>query len=414
MNKEHRKISIAEFTYDLPSDKIALYPLEQRDASNLLVYKDGNISRTIFRNLHQHINGPALMVFNNTRVVQARLLFQTETGALIEIFCLEPSGPMKEIQLAFEQKGRCSWFCLVGNAKKWKHGDLSMKVGNSGCLNATRGEASNDGYFIHFSWTGSETFAEILDLAGKTPLPPYIARQAQESDKERYQTIFAKHSGSVAAPTAGLHFTPQVMDSLGAKNIEKTYVTLHVGAGTFKPVSSKTIGDHYMHHEQVIVNKSTIEFLLEKQNNEIICVGTTSMRTIESLYWLGAKIINNYSFGSEGFLVEQWEPYENQFPFMPKPKDALEAILNYLNRHNTDTLYGETSLIILPGYSFKLVNTLITNFHQPKSTLLLLVAAFCGTDWKNIYQYALGNNFRFLSYGDSCLLKRSINKKDID
>jgi len=404
MSKDHRNISIADYTYELPDERIAMFPLEQRDASNLLVYDKGIISKGVFKDLSHHVNGPALMVFNNTRVVQARLLFQKDSGALIEVFCLEPAGEVHDIQLAFQQKNKCSWFCLVGNAKKWKQGTLTMKVGNT-TLQGTKGDSVKDGYIVHFTWQGNATFAEMLELAGKTPLPPYIGRKAQESDKERYQTIFARHSGSVAAPTAGLHFTPEVLNDLSSKNIEKTYVTLHVGAGTFKPVSTKTIGDHDMHHEQVIINRSTIEVLLKQLNNDIICVGTTSVRTIESLYWLGAKLINGYTFGSDGFIIEQWEPYENTFKTLPDVPEALEAILVFLNRNNTDTIHGETSLIILPGYTFKLVKTLITNFHQPQSTLLLLVAAFCGPGWKSIYDFALENEFRFLSYGDSCLLK---------
>jgi S-adenosylmethionine:tRNA ribosyltransferase-isomerase len=403
-------ISIEDYTYDLPAERIASYPLEKRDESALLYYHDGITQKRSFQDIARLLPEESLLVFNNTKVVQARLLFQKDTGAHIEIFCLEPAGEIKDIQLAFQEKKSSSWFCLVGNAKKWKQGSLSIKTINGLELKVTKGERLKDGYVIHFQWNNeSVSFAEILEDAGKTPLPPYISRNAEESDKERYQTIFARHSGSVAAPTAGLHFTDEVLKNLRKKNIETTHVTLHVGAGTFKPVSTQTMKDHEMHNEQIMISRHTIQLLKKHFGGDIISVGTTSLRTLESIYWLGVKLMQGYTFGDDGFSIRQWEPYENQENILPESVDAINTVLDYMDKVKMDTIHGETSLIILPGYKVKMANILITNFHQPRSTLLLLVAAFVGDDWKKIYNFALANDFRFLSYGDSCLLFKTKN-----
>ncbi len=411
MNVEHfTRISIDDYTYDLPAERIAFYPLEKRDESALLLYQNGKTEKKVFRDIDELLPHGSLLVFNDTRVVQARLLFQKDTGANIEIFCLEPAGEIKDVQLAFQEKKKSSWFCLVGNAKKWKHGSLSIKTINGLELKVTRGERLKDGYVVHFQWNNeSVSFAEILEDAGKTPLPPYISRNAEESDKERYQTIFARQSGSVAAPTAGLHFTDEVLKNLREKNIETTHVTLHVGAGTFKPVSTKTMKDHDMHNEQIMVSRHTIQLLKKHCDGDIISVGTTSLRTLESIYWLGVKLKQGYVFGDEGFTINQWEPYENMENELPGQEESIDLVLEYMDKLNVDIIHGETSLIILPGYDVKMANVLITNFHQPRSTLLLLVAAFVGNDWKKIYNFALSNDFRFLSYGDSCLLFKTKN-----
>jgi len=404
------RISIEDYTYDLPVERIASYPLEKRDESALLFYREGITEKKSFQDIAKLLPGESLVVFNNTKVVQARLLFHKDTGAHIEIFCLEPAGEIKDIQLAFQEKKNSSWFCLVGNAKKWKQGSLSIKTINGLELKVTKGERLKDGYVVHFQWNNeSVSFAEILEDAGKTPLPPYISRNAEESDKERYQTIFARHSGSVAAPTAGLHFTDKVLKDLRENNIETTHVTLHVGAGTFKPVSTQTMKDHDMHNEQIMISRHTMQLLKKHCEGEIISVGTTSLRTLESIYWLGVKLKQGYAFGDDGFSISQWEPYENPGNNLPDPETAVSNVLEYMDEAGLDIIHGETSLIILPGYDVKMASILVTNFHQPRSTLLLLVAAFVGDDWKKIYNFALSNDFRFLSYGDSCLLFKTKN-----
>ncbi len=432
----YKNISIENYTYELPPDKIACYPLTERDTSNLLVFNDGQIEKDTFCHIADYLPHDSLMVFNNTRVVQARLLFRKSTGACIEIFCLEPMGADRDIQQAFQQTHKSSWFCLVGNAKKWKKGALSLSDDTGLMLKATRGATVKDGYIVHFEWHDETLpFAEVLERAGKTPLPPYISRSAEESDKLRYQTIFARHAGSVAAPTAGLHFTDNVMESLAKRNISPVSITLHVGAGTFKPVTSETLKDHAMHHEQIVFTRQTIEQLLSFCTKDIISVGTTSMRSLESLYWLGVKLGNGYRIPESGFEITQWEPYENsmcitdigEYAYGGKDKvqdsnntskllseklpkstvsatQSLEVIIKYMNEKGLEEIHGETALIIVPGYQFQLANILVTNFHQPQSTLLLLVAAFCGDQWRSIYNFALNNDFRFLSYGDSCLL----------
>lgn len=404
------RISINDYTYDLPSGRIAEYPLEKRDESSLLLYKYGETEKKVFRDISKYLPSNGLIVFNNTRVVQARLLFEKDTGARIEIFCLEPAGEIKDIQLAFQQKKQSSWFCLVGNAKKWKKGTLFFMTQNGIMLRANKGSSLKDGYIVHFEWEDeSLSFAEILEEAGKTPLPPYIKRAAEEDDKKRYQTIFAKHSGSVAAPTAGLHFTDPVMNDLRNKGIESTYLTLHVGAGTFKPVSSENMKDHEMHNEQIVVNRQSLTLLRKHCNGKVISVGTTSLRTLESIYWLGVKLEKGYEYGDEGFSIEQWEPYDQSQKKILSVCSAIDWVIKDMDKKGIDQIHGETSLIILPGYDVKMANILVTNFHQPRSTLLLLVAAFVGKDWKKIYNFALENDFRFLSYGDSCLLFKTKN-----
>lgn len=403
----HQQISIEDYSYELPLERIAHYPLAQRDSSKLLIYQNENIVQDRFSEISKHLPAHSLIIFNNTRVVQARLLFRKDTGALIEIFCLEPAGAIRDVQLAFQDKGKSDWFCLVGNAKKWKQGPLQLSTCEGIKLIAHKGESRADGFIVHFSWDQQNlSFAEVLDQAGKTPLPPYISRKAEDKDKDRYQTIFAEHAGSVAAPTAGLHFSQEVMESLQARDIQKTYVTLHVGAGTFKPVSAPTMAGHQMHHEQIIVEKESIKNFINHAKNPVICVGTTSLRTMESLYWLGVKVGTGYSFGKEGFRIAQWEPYD----YLPQApitfEQAMQNLLKYLEQHHLDYLHGETSLLIVPGYQIQSASILITNFHQPRSTLLLLVAAFCGEGWRRIYTHALRHDFRFLSYGDSCLLFR--------
>ncbi|MBW6497906.1 MAG: S-adenosylmethionine:tRNA ribosyltransferase-isomerase [Bacteroidales bacterium] len=399
-------LRIEDFTYELPPERIASFPLEKRDQSRLLVCKEPEITSSRFHKLADFLEPGSLMVLNNTRVVQARLEFFKETGARIEIFCLEPLTPVTDVQQALGHLSPVTWQCLVGNAKKWKNGQLSLENKVSELkLSAEMLSRKGEEFEIAFSWQpGSLSFGEVLEQAGKTPLPPYITREASEGDKKTYQTVFAKDDGSVAAPTAGLHFTPEVFKSLGLKGIDHRFLTLHVGAGTFKPVSCHTIGGHQMHSEQFLVDRSLVEALINHQG-KVIGVGTTSMRTLESLYWLGLKLLNGYRPGNDPAQIGQWEPY---LPGLkPEPKEALKAIIDWFERNGVNALQGETSLIIVPGYKFRLVDVLVTNFHQPRSTLLLLVAAFAGPVWKAAYQFALNNDFRFLSYGDSCLFFRN-------
>lgn len=399
-------LQIDDYTYELPTGRIASYPLEQRDQSKLLVSNAEGIFESRFSELADLLDTGSLMVLNNTRVVQARLEFFKETGARIEIFCLEPLSPVTDVHLALGLSSPVSWQCLVGNAKKWKTGQLLLGNPATGLkLSAAMLSRKGEDFEIEFSWEpASLSFGEVLEQAGKTPLPPYIIREAGEDDKKTYQTVFARDDGSVAAPTAGLHFTAAVFKSLERKGIDHRFITLHVGAGTFKPVSADTIGTHQMHSEQFLVERSLVEALLSHQG-KVISVGTTSMRTLESLYWLGVKIRKGY-VPENGFVkIDQWEPYiqgEN-----PALVESLSAIIDYLDKHHLELLQGETALIIVPGYKFRLVDVLVTNFHQPRSTLLLLVAAFAGPVWKDAYEFAFNNNFRFLSYGDSCLFFRN-------
>jgi len=399
-------LRIEDFTYDLPASLIAIFPLEQRDHSKLLVAKSDDIFEARFREIHNFLGPGSLMVLNNTRVVQARLEFFKETGARIEIFCLQPLEPVTDVHLALGHSGPVKWQCLVGNAKKWKAGQLSLENPATGLqLTANMFSRKGEEFEIEFAWQPSHlSFGEVLEQAGRTPLPPYITRKPEEGDKKTYQTVYAKDDGSVAAPTAGLHFTPSVFKSLQEKGIEHRFVTLHVGAGTFKPVSAETIGGHQMHSEQFMVDRSLLQALIDSKG-KIISVGTTSMRNLESLYWLGAKMRRGYRPENGFARIEQWEPYIQSKK--PALSDCLSAIIDYLDQRKMEALHGETALIIVPGYEFRMVDVLITNFHQPRSTLLLLVAAFAGPAWKDAYEFALNNDFRFLSYGDSCLFFRN-------
>jgi len=404
-----RTISILDYTYSLPPERIAQFPLPERDQSKLLVCQNGTIEENIFTNLSDYIPNHSLLIFNDTKVVHARLEFCKSTGAGIEIFCLEPVEPTAEIQSAFLQKGFSVWKCLVGNAKRWKSGILEKIVirgQRQFRLCAQKMDQTNEDFLIRFSWEPADlTFSEVLDLAGVVPLPPYISRKADETDTTRYQTIYAHYDGSVAAPTAGLHFTEKVFGDLESKNIMKEYVTLHVGAGTFKPVTSATIASHHMHTEQVLITKQTMQNLLRHEGGKIIAVGTTSVRTLESVYWFGVKLIKNHA-SSCLFEITQWEPYEISGTEDISYGESLKAVINYMDANKLTTLFGNTRLIIAPGYRFRIVQGIITNFHQPQSTLLLLIAAFIGEEWKRAYRYALDHQFRFLSYGDSCLFYR--------
>lgn len=402
--EDTKHIKIEDYNYSLPDDRIAKFPLPVRDNSKLLIYKHGSISESHFHSLPDFLDTGRLMIFNNTKVIQARLHFRKETGALIEIFCLEPIQP-NDYALNFQQTEHAAWLCMIGNLKKWKEGTLHKDIqikDRTITLNATRKECHGTSHWVDFTWNDPHiTFADILEVFGELPIPPYLNRETQESDKETYQTVYSKIKGSVAAPTAGLHFTQQVLDNLTRKGIDLEEVTLHVGAGTFKPVKSKEIEGHEMHTEYISVNKSTIKKLLA-HNGEAIAVGTTSVRTLESLYYIGYNIIQNPDANQDDLHVKQWQPYETNPD--TTTTEALNAILSYMNRHNLEALHTSTQIIIAPGYTYKIVKQMITNFHQPQSTLLLLVSAFVNGDWKSIYNYALNHQFRFLSYGDSSLL----------
>ena len=402
-----REISISDYNYSLPEDRIAQHPVALRDQSKLLISHDGNIQESVFESIVSFLPDDSLIVFNDTKVIRARLQFQKSTGANIEIFILEPLFPTQEVQNAFQIQQQCQWKCLIGNAKKWKDDELELEVdylGQKVKLIASKLEAIGNSYRVNFSWNPETlTFSDILIATGSIPLPPYMKRSTEKADIERYQTIYAQHQGSVAAPTAGLHFTDKVMQELHQKSIQKSFVSLHVGAGTFKPVSAETIDGHEMHTEQVVIQKSLIEDLIQFENRKIIAVGTTTTRSLESLYWFGCKLIQD---PNSSFHIYQWEPYDNNYREGISKNESLEAILNYMKMHDLEELHGHTQIIIATSYEFKIVDVLITNFHQPKSTLLLLVSAFYGEHWRESYQYALDNNFRFLSYGDSCLFYR--------
>ncbi len=404
MTAKTEQIRIEEFNYPLPDERIAKFPLTKRDESKLLVYRNGKIDEAVFKQLSDYLPQGSMLVYNNTRVIQARMLFQKETGAQIEVFCLEPVIP-HDYALVFQQTESCSWLCLVGNLKKWKEGALHKTIrmdDKEVVLSAERIKTTGDSHLVRFSWNNPQvTFAELLDGAGILPIPPYLHRETRESDLQTYQTVYSKIKGSVAAPTAGLHFTPEVLAGLDAKGFTREEVTLHVGAGTFKPVKSEVIGDHEMHTEFISVRRSAIESI-RTNLGRIIAVGTTSVRTLESLYYMGRTLVNNPDATSEELVVTQWTPY-NDTEEVPA-HEALTALLNYLDRNQTDTLLSATQIMIAPGYEFKIVKGIITNFHQPKSTLLLLISAFVNGNWKSIYNYALDNDFRFLSYGDSSLL----------
>ena len=405
MSNKTQQIRIEEYDYPLPDERIAKFPLAKRDESKLLLYKDGQVSESVFKHIADYLPAGSLLVYNNTRVIQARLLFQKATGARIEVFCLEPAEP-HDYALIFQQTERCSWICLVGNLKKWKDGLLTKKVtiqGEEVILSAEKKESHGDSHRIEFTWNNPKyTFADLLDAAGVLPIPPYLHRETEKSDLVTYQTVYSKIKGSVAAPTAGLHFTPEVLADVDAHGIGREEVTLHVGAGTFKPVKSETIEGHEMHTEFISVRRSSIE-RIQKNLGKIIAVGTTSVRTLETLYYIGVKLTSHPDATSEELVVNQWMPYEAENNRIPVA-EALQHILDYLDRHQADKLVTATQIIIAPGYEFKIVRGIITNFHQPKSTLLLLISAFVKGNWRTIYDYALSHDFRFLSYGDSSLL----------
>ena len=400
-----QNINIAEYDYPLPDEKIAKYPLPERDASKLLVKTHGRASQQdIFRNIGNYLPERSVLVFNETKVVRARLQFVKESGAAIEIFCLEPVTGNGDYQLAFSASSPVEWHCLVGNSRRWKDGALTMSLTIRGMavqLKAERLE-KNDAYsLVRFSWEPAEiSFADVLEAAGEIPLPPYLHREAEPSDRERYQTVFAKYEGSVAAPTASLHLTKPLIAKLKEMGHTIEEVTLHVGAGTFRPVATDTIGEHEMHSESIIVRRQTIEHLRDNTDRTIIPVGTTSMRTIESVYWIGVMLLEQ-GFEERNLHVNQWFPYQDREK-LPTAKESLEAILKYLEMHHLDALHATTALMIAPSCPIMITKALITNFHQPKSTLLLLVSALIGDTWKEAYQFALDHGFRFLSYGDSC------------
>ena len=422
MDTKHIKIS--DYNYDLPDERIAKFPIAQRDHSKLLVYKHGEVSDDVFHHLPTYLPQGALMIFNNTKVIQARLHFRKETGALIEVFLMEPAEPT-DYELMFQTTGHCSWLCMIGNLKKWKEGRLKRDFeikGNKLTLSATmrRGDAlgseaqkmvakgGGTNYWVDFDWDNDKvSFAEILEAVGELPIPPYLNRKTEESDKTTYQTVYSKIKGSVAAPTAGLHFTDAVLKDLDAHGIDREEVTLHVGAGTFKPVKSLEIEGHQMHTEYIVVHRRSLEKLI-KHECRVIAVGTTSVRTIESLYYMGVHLLKHPEANEEDLHVKQWDPYElsedGNLVDGITPMQAIQAIIDYLDRNGLEALHSSTQIIIAPGYQYKIVKMLVTNFHQPQSTLLLLVSAFLKGDWKKVYDYALSHDFRFLSYGDSSLL----------
>ena len=400
--KNIQEIAIAEYDYPLPDERIAKYPLAERDTSKLLLYKGGEIREEKFANLPSFIPQGALMVFNNTRVIQARLRFRKETGAQIEVFCLEPEQPA-DYQQMFQETKECVWQCLVGNSSRWKGGVLSQVI-NIGGVDVTLSVervSSAAVNLVRFFWDGGFTFAELLEAAGELPIPPYLNRKTEESDKNTYQTVYSKVKGSVAAPTAGLHFTPAVLSALDATGVQRGEVTLHVGAGTFKPVKSELIADHEMHEEYIEVQRALLERLVAA-GGAAVAVGTTSVRTLESLYFLGEKVSENPAIEENELCVEQWEPYNREHTI--STVEALTALLQWLDAKGLDRVHSHTRIMIAPGYTFRIVKAIVTNFHQPKSTLLLLVSAFIGGNWRKVYDYALENGFRFLSYGDSSLL----------
>ena len=400
-----RHIHISDYSYPLPDERIAKFPIARRDHSKLLIYNKGEVSSDVFYNLPQYLPKGALMVFNNTKVIQARMHFRKDTGALIEVFLLEPAEP-SDYELMFQTTDHCAWYCLVGNLKKWKEGTLRREVeihGQTIVVCATRGELHGTSHRIDFEWTGDFSFAEIIDVMGELPIPPYLNRETQESDKTTYQTVYSKIKGSVAAPTAGLHFTPEVLADLDAHGIQREELTLHVGAGTFKPVKSEEIEGHEMHTEYVSVRRDTIQKLIDHEGCAI-AVGTTSVRTLESLYYMGLKVMRDPSLNENQLHVAQWEPYGEVRSGEVKSVEALKALLAWMDARALTVLHSSTQIIIAPGYDYHIVKMLVTNFHQPQSTLLLLVSAFVKGDWHKIYDYALSHDFRFLSYGDSSLL----------
>lgn len=417
---ETKHIHISDYNYDLPDSRIAKFPVSPRDTSKLLIYRHGEISDDIFYNLPKYLPQKSLMVFNNTKVIQARMHFRKETGALIEVFLMEPAAPT-DYELMFQTRGECSWLCMVGNLKKWKEGSLVRTFDVAGStinFKATMrrdiidAKSGGTNYWVDFVWDNPQvSFAEILDAVGELPIPPYLNRETQDSDKTTYQTVYSKIKGSVAAPTAGLHFTDKVLAAIDAAGVRREELTLHVGAGTFKPVKSEEIDGHTMHTEYVCVRRDTLQTLLD-YDCCAIAVGTTSVRTLESLYYMGVKLEANPDAAEDDLHVCQWEPYEkadgtpvggNLIDGIT-PQKAISNIIAWLDKNNLKTLHSSTQIIIAPGYEYKIVKVLVTNFHQPQSTLLLLVSAFLKGDWRNVYDYALSHDFRFLSYGDSSIL----------
>ena len=399
-----KDLSIKDYTYLLPEEKIAKHPLEERDASRLLIYRPGKITETLYRNITDHVPENSLLILNDSKVIEARLLFQKSSGAIIEIFCLAPEGQYPDITTALSQQGKVLWQCLIGGASKWKPGQVLKKKIDRFILQAKYAEKKHDSFIIELSWLPSQlSFAEVLHHAGAIPLPPYIKRKVEKSDAERYQTVYAHTDGSVASPTAGLHFTKPFFEKLKEKNIQTEFVTLHVGAGTFKPVKANTMEGHEMHAEFVDVSKTTIENIVKNPGNTIIPVGTTALRTIESLYWFGVKVKSNTSLDPSTLPLSQWEVYHSLKKNI-SPEESLQSLLTWMDKNALQRLITTTKILIAPGYKPKIAKALITNFHQPQSTLLLLVAALVGEDWRKIYNYALKNNFRFLSYGDGSLL----------
>lgn len=407
MTTTPQQIAITDYTYELPNDRIAHFPLPERDASKLLVYRNGQITESIYQQIAGELPEGCVLVFNNTKVINARMVFTKPTGGAIEIFCLEPAGAITEYTTVMNQKGSAAWQCLIGGIGKWKGGPLEKRLqvqGQTVLLQARLAAKLPDAWEVQFSWEPAHlSFAEIILAAGDVPLPPYIKRSATLTDDERYQTIFAQWEGSVAAPTAGLHFTEGIFEKLAQRNIDRAFVTLHVGAGTFKPVKAATMQEHIMHAEWIDVPASTIASLMTALHRGIVAVGTTSLRTLESLYWMGAKVWLQPDLPQ--LQLQQWDVYQAPLnTAAPSPEEALTALLHWLQRNHLDRLFTQTQLLIAPGYTFKMVKGLVTNFHQPQSTLLLLVAAAIGDDWRKVYQYALENDFRFLSYGDGSLL----------
>lgn len=401
MLSELQGIRIDDYDYPLPEERIARYPMAQRDQSQLLALRGDRLTDHRFCELPSLLPQDTLLIFNDTRVIHARLFFKKETGATIEVFCLEPHK--MAISEAFEQRQRCTWTCFIGNNKKWKSDPLTLHYQLSTThyqLTATRREAVGNAWIVDFEWTGGASFAEVIEAAGVIPLPPYMNRQAEASDSERYQTVYAHHDGSVAAPTAGLHFTPEVFKSLKDKGITTEYITLHVGAGTFKPVSTDTIGEHEMHVEPVRVTADNLRRIVSHCGKPLVAVGTTTVRTLESLYWFGVQLHHDPTLTH--MHIRQWDPYTLDSRGLLHAQ-AYGNILRWMERHGTDTLDGATQLMIAPGYRYRVINGLVTNFHQPKSTLLLLVSALVGDRWHEVYNHALSNGYRFLSYGDSCL-----------
>lgn len=397
------KINLQDYKYELKEEHIAKFPLAQRDHSKLLVYKNEQVQHTHFYNLKRYLPEESTLFFNNTKVIPARIHFTKQTGASIEIFLLSAVSPTTEIAEAMLVKNKCIWHCMVGNRKRWKAGDILERFFETdyGKISVKASYADFENNYILFEWDNeSVPFVEIVELMGTTPLPPYLNRDATEDDKPRYQTVYSKNEGAVAAPTAGLHFTDELIKQLKDEGVDTQYLTLHVGAGTFQPIKAENVLEHPMHCEQIQIQKSTIQYLAATEN-PVIAVGTTSVRSLESTYWFGVQLLKG---NATDFHIGKLLPYEIGFDDLPNRKAAFQAVSDYLQARQLETLYGDTEIFIFPGYMFQVVKGLITNFHQPESTLMLLIAALLGDNWKKVYQEALNNGYRFLSFGDSSLL----------